>query len=71
MLSLTTTRFNDKTWEEHSRWLANNKWEGSIYGTPIRVKDKIKRTMIVLEMHNDKNEIMALGLVKNNFMLKY
>ena len=69
MLSLTTTRFNTKTWSERERWINNNNWKGSIYGTPIRVKNKIKRTMIVLDMHNDKNEIKAIGLVKNHFML--
>jgi hypothetical protein len=69
MISLTTTRFNTDTWEQHKRWINDNKWKGSIYGTPIRVKEKIKRTMIVLEMHNDKNEIMALGLVKNHFIV--
>jgi hypothetical protein len=69
MISLTTTRFNTKTWEERERWITNNNWKGSMYGTPIRVKDKIKRTMIVLEMHNNENRIKAIGLVKNNFML--
>jgi len=69
MISLTTTRFNTKTWKERDRWINNNDWKGSIYGTPIRVKDKIKRTMIVLEMHNDDNKIKAIGLVKNHFML--
>jgi hypothetical protein len=69
MISLTTTRFNTKTWGERMRWINNNNWKGSMYGTPIRVKDKIKRTMIVLEMHNDKNKIMAIGLVKNHFIL--
>jgi len=69
MLSLTTTRFNTKTWSERERWINNNNWKGSIYGTPIRLKNKIKRTMIVLEMHNDKNEIKAIGLVKNHFIL--
>ena len=69
MISLTTTRFNTKTWTERDRWINNNDWKGSIYGTPIRVKYKIKRTMIVLEMHNDDNKIKAIGLVKNHFML--
>jgi len=64
MLTLTTTRFNTKTWDERQRWLENNKWTGSIYGTPVQVKNGINGTMIVLEMHNDENKIKAIGLIK-------
>jgi hypothetical protein len=64
MIILATTRFNSKTWEERQRWLENNKWAGAIYGTPIRVKNEIQDTMLVLEMHNDENKVKAIGLVK-------
>jgi len=64
MLILTTTRFNAKTWQERQRWIENNKWTGSIYGTPIRVKSKLNGVMMVLEMHNDENKVKAIGLVK-------
>jgi hypothetical protein len=59
-----TTRFNTQTWDERQRWLANNNWNGAIYGTPIRVKPNVRGTMIVLEMHNDENKVKAIGLVK-------
>ena len=65
MLILTTTRFNTQTWNERQRWIDNNNWTGSIYGTPVRVKDTINGTMIVLEMHNDENKVKAIGLVKS------
>ena len=64
MIKLTTTRFNEKTWDERQRWIENNNWTGSIYGTPVRVKDGINGIMIVLEMHNDENKIKAIGLIK-------
>jgi hypothetical protein len=64
MIILATTRFNTKTWGERQRWLENSKWNGAIYGTPIRVKNEIHDTMIVLEMHNDENKVKAIGLVK-------
>ena len=63
MLSLATTRFNEQTWNEHQRWLESHQWKGAIYGTPIRVKDQMSTTMLVLEMHNGENRIKALGLV--------
>ena len=66
MITLATTRFNTQTWNEHKRWLENNQWTGCIYGTPIQVKEKVSNTMIVLEMHNDENQIKAIGLVKKH-----
>lgn len=68
MITLATTRFNTKTWEEHKRWLENNEWSGCIYGTPIQVKEAVCNTMIVLEMHNDENKIKAIGLVKKHVL---
>jgi len=72
MITLTTTRFNTKTWNERERWMECNNWEsdsGCIYGTPICVKEDIYGTMIVLEMHNDENRIKAIGLLKNRHNL--
>jgi hypothetical protein len=66
MLILTATRFNTQTWSERQRWIDNNNWTGSIYGTPVRVKSTIHGTMIVLEMHNDENKVKAIGLVKSH-----
>jgi hypothetical protein len=65
MVTLATTRFNTKTWEERQNWLARNNWEGCILGTPIRIKENIMSTIIILEMHNDENKIKAISLVKN------
>ena len=60
-----TTRFNTQTWQERQQWMDRNEWNGCIISTPIRVKDYILPTMIVLEMHNDENQIKAISLVKN------
>lgn len=68
MITLATTRFNTETWQERQRWLEINNWEGSIIGTPIRTKENINSTIIVLEMHNDENKIKAISLVKNQAM---
>jgi hypothetical protein len=68
MISLVTTRFNKQTWEEREVWLREHQWSGAIYGLPLRVKEDVKPTMIVLEMHNDDNEIKAISLVKKTLV---
>lgn len=68
MLTLTTTRFNTKTWNDRERWLENNEWTGAIYGTPRRATQSIHGPMIVLEMHNDENKVKAIGLIKPHAM---
>ena len=66
MVTLATTRFNTQTWEERQRWLSVNNCEGSIIGTPIRMKEDVLSSLIVLEMHNDENKIKAISFVKNH-----
>lgn len=68
MISLVTTRFNTQTWEERETWLRVNRWNGCIFGCPLKVKWNVKPTMIVLEMHNDDNEVKAISLVKNTII---
>tara|TARA_Y100000389_G_scaffold170045_1_gene176786 strand:+ start:6496 stop:6969 length:474 start_codon:yes stop_codon:yes gene_type:complete len=67
MLIIATTRFNTKTWDENERWREKHKWKGCIYGTPTKTKDELMPMglMVILEMYNDENKIMGLGLVRN------
>tara|TARA_B100000902_G_scaffold222214_1_gene211144 strand:+ start:1956 stop:2495 length:540 start_codon:yes stop_codon:yes gene_type:complete len=67
MFIIATTRFNTETWKENVKWRKAHKWTGCVYGTPKRVSDThLPRIPIfVLEMHNDKNKIKGVGLVKN------
>ena len=68
--ALATTRFNTKTWEERQHWMERHQWQTScIYGTPIKTKETIGDTLIVLEMHNDENKLMAISLIKNRPVL--
>ena len=72
MITLTTTRFNTKTWNERQQWMDRNNWNeesGCIYGTPVCVNEQIDGTMIVLEMHNDENKVKAIGLLKNRYII--
>lgn len=66
-LTIATTRFNNETWEQNQLWRRQNGWEGCIYGTPMEMKEDVYKgaLVIILEMNNDINKIMGLGVVKN------
>ncbi len=67
MIFLTCTRFNTETFQQNTRWRKNNEHSGCIYGTPVKMKDDIfvNAVVIVLEMENDINKIVGIGLIKN------
>ena len=67
-LTIATTRFNNETWEQNLTWRRRNEWDGCIYGSPMEMKEDIYKgaLVIILEMNNDVNKIMGLGLVKNS-----
>ena len=67
MILIASTRFNTKTWIENESWREKNQWKGCIYGTPTKTKDELMPMglMVILEMHNNENKIMGLGLVRN------
>jgi hypothetical protein len=74
MYYLATTRFNTDTWNENREWREKNDARGCAYGCPVRIADKYTPDsyMFILEMHNDKNKIQGIGLIKNkNHIGKY
>ena len=70
MISIATTRFNKDTWEQNTRWRTNNDYKGCIYGVPLYIKENIPfdSKVLILEMHNDENEIKAIGFIKNKIV---
>ena len=68
---IATTRFNGKTWDENVRWRESHGWHGCVYGTPKRVSEALtpQVPMFVLEMHNDKNKVKGVGLVRNAIVI--
>jgi hypothetical protein len=60
------TEFN--TWEENKHFRSRNKHIGCIYGTPDKISKKIPidSILFILEMNNDINKIMGIGMVKNH-----
>lgn len=69
---ITCTRFNNETWEENCNWRHKNNWKGCIYNTPVKVRDTmiLNSYLFVLEMNNDTNKIMGIGIIKNTVQLK-
>lgn len=61
------TRFNEFTLNENKRWRENNKHNGCIYGTPVKISDNIipNSNVLVIEMNNSKNIIEGIGFIKN------
>jgi|LauGreSBDMM110SN_4_FD.fasta_scaffold02033_5 ribosomal protein S13 len=69
---LMTTRFNDFTWKENERYRQQIEKIGCIYPTPQLNNSKISpdKILFVLEMNNDKNRIMGIGMVRNHAIIK-
>lgn len=70
--TLTTTRFNNSTWSENRRFLDGNPALGCIYPTPEENSSKINvnAPLFVLEMNNEENRIMGVGMVRNRAIVK-
>jgi hypothetical protein len=74
MITIVTTRFSNKTWEENTNYRKKNSCTGCIYGSPQEFSPKIlyDSTIFVIEMNNNTNQIEGIGLVKNRpFLDKY
>jgi len=61
------TRYNNKTWEQRTAWLAANPGYACIYKSPVAIKSDIpyEASLFVLEMNNDTNRIMGVGRIVN------
>ena len=69
MVKICTARFNKKTLNENLQWRERtNKLTSCVYGSPSELKPSIRKNewVIVLEMHNDINKIIGLGLIRNS-----
>ena len=67
-----TTRFNNKTWNENIKWRKKHQHNGCIYLTKQRISNSIPKNVIifVIEMNNDTNKIMGIGIIKNKRDIK-
>ena len=73
MKHIMVTRFNNNTWNENCRWRDKNQFCGCVYNSPVYIKTEIPLmiTIYVIEMNNDQNKIMGIGLVRNYINPKY
>ena len=56
------------TWEENIQFRKKNEKLGCIYGSPDRISQSIPidSVLFILEMNNDINKIMGIGMIKNH-----
>ena len=69
IINIAVTRFNEMTWREQCLFIEKN---SLYYNSPSRITDNIPidNYLIVLEMHNDENKIMGIGVIKNYILQK-
>ena len=70
LMNICITRFDNKTIEENKNWKKINNEIGCIYGTPIKISEKILpgTNIIVIEMNNSKNIIEGIGIIQNKLV---
>lgn len=64
---ILTTRFNNKTWAENETYRRKNPKIGCIYPSPDPISQRIDpdKILFIMEMNNEANRIMGIGMVKN------
>jgi hypothetical protein len=71
---LVTTRFSQDTWQENMNYREKHGLPSStcIYATPEMISKQVPDNAIVfvLEMNNDTNSIMGIGMVRNHTYIK-
>jgi hypothetical protein len=67
MNTICCTRFNENTWNQNKRWRETHEYVGCIYNSPVKIREIVPLLTIiyVIEMNNDLNKIMGIGLIKN------
>lgn len=63
---LLTTRFNNKTWGENRQFCEKTKYQCA-YCTPCPISTSIpnESVIFILEMNNDLNRIIGIGMLRN------
>ena len=65
---ILTSRFNNQTWNENCDFKKRFSKFACIYCSPVTISLQvpIDSIMFILEMNNDKNKIMGIGMVRNH-----
>lgn len=69
MFTIVTGRYNNETWGS-SKEYRNKKNLACIYAPPVKMSESIdyNSPVFVIEMNNDLNEVMGIGLIKNKLI---
>jgi hypothetical protein len=69
---LLTSRFNSATWSENQRFRQQHPNVGCVYCSPDGISQTIPQDSIlfILEMDNDNNKILGIGMVRNKPSIK-
>ena len=64
---ILTSRFTKSTWRENELYREKHKNIGCIYGSPDPISKSIMidTNIFILEMNNDTNKIIGIGLIRN------
>jgi len=65
---LFTSRFTNNTWAENQRFVRDQPNMGCVYCSPSPICKEIavESILFILEMNNDTNKIMGVGMVRNH-----
>ena len=68
---IATTRFNETTYQQNVIYKSRIGTTGCLYGTPMKIKDKIPLDshVYVIEMNNQTNKIEGIGIVNNRILV--
>tara|TARA_B110000977_G_scaffold185210_1_gene249774 strand:+ start:720 stop:1322 length:603 start_codon:yes stop_codon:yes gene_type:complete len=68
-----TVRFNNKTYLENIEWKQRKEHQGCAYGLdkPISKKIPSGKSIYIIEMNNDTNEILGIGKIKNQVVYSH
>jgi|TARA_R110002072_G_scaffold5197_6_gene34433 hypothetical protein len=72
MIKLAVTRFNNTTFNENKKWRESRQYDGSIYGSSVKIKESVSPEviLIVFEMNNTLDIIEGIGIIKNSIIHK-
>jgi hypothetical protein len=70
---IITSRFSNSTWNENINYRKKKEEFKCVYCSPYNVSQSIKPNsiMFVLEMNNDTNKILGIGMVRNKVKRPY
>ena len=70
MFYLASTRFKTETWIQNINYKQKYNIQGVIYGVPIEIYNKypLNAIIFVVEMNNDINEIIGIGIIRNKII---